>query len=112
MACRMGGRMKPSFMGRVAGFTVAMNDWIADGCPLRDPEETKELFETHCKRCPEMISAEGLVTMILPEGSGFCGECGCAVSADPTAVFNKVNKPQQGCPLGKWLPIVEIPEDG
>lgn len=100
--------MKASFMGRVKGFTVAMKDWIADGCPLRDPEETKELFEI-CKACPEMIPA-GTFAAALPPGSGFCSECGCVVSDDPVAVFNKVNKPLQGCPLKKWLPIVEIPD--
>jgi hypothetical protein len=108
--------MKASFMGRVQGFTVAMKDWIADGCPLRDPTETKELFETHCKGgdgppCREFIPNEAIGTFMLGKGSGFCAECGCVVSDDPTATFNKINKPHQGCPLKKWLAIVEIPKD-
>jgi hypothetical protein len=116
---RLRGRIMkptPSFMGRIVGFTVSMAEWLSDGCPLRDPTETRELFETHCKGgdgppCPKFIPNEAVGTFVLGKGSGFCAECGCVVSDDPTATFNKVNKPFKGCPLKKWLPIVEIPED-
>lgn len=104
---------RPSFMARIVGFTISMAEWLADGSPLRDPEETKELFETHClggdgppcEAYNPLVNATG-----LPGGyRGACMECGCSVSDDPEAVFNKVNKPHHGCPLKKWLPVVDIP---
>lgn len=79
-----------------------MVEWIADGCPYRDPDETKELFTEHCLNCPSYASG---TLEDVPGGS--CLECGCFVSPDPTAVFNKVNKPTHGCPLGHWKAVVK-----
>lgn len=111
--------MKPTFMTRIAGFTVSMSEWLADGSPLRDPDETRELFETHCQGgdgppCEAFLPKEEVGDIIsqiagkmIPENAGFCSECGCVVSDDPEAMVNKVNKPHQECPLKKWRKVVE-----
>jgi len=102
-----------NFLGRIKGFVIAMDDWIEAGRPLRDPEETRELFATHCRGgdgppCPEFVAWKGLTIIPtgLPENGGTCAECGCFVSDDPEIVMNRVNKPTLGCPLGKWKAVV------
>ena len=95
-----------------------MTDWISEGRPLRDPEDTKDLFETHCKGgdgppCPSYVPWEGLTVIPpgFPDDAGSCAECGCFVSGDPTIVMNKVNKPHEACPLKKWARIVQVKGD-
>jgi len=90
-----------------------MLEWLRDGSPLRDPEETAELFEL-CKECPNFIpkaeagdALSAAASPLIPDDAGFCSDCGCVVSGDPTAALNRVNKPFKGCPLGKWKAIVE-----
>ena len=98
-----------NFLARIKGFTIAMADWVDAGRPLRDPDETKELFESNCKECPEFVPWKGLAVIPtgMPEDGGTCAECGCFVSDDPEIILNRVNKPTLGCPLKKWKAIVK-----
>ena len=100
-----------NFLGRITGFTIAIVDWVEAGRPLRDPEETKELFETHCQGgdgppCDKFVPWP-FVPPGMPKDGGTCAECGCFVNSDPEIVLNRVNKPNMNCPLKKWGAIVD-----
>lgn len=94
----------PGFMGRVKGFVVSFTDWFAMGMPWRAPEETQELFSSHCLPCPE-YDPEKRAFIGWPKGT--CLACLCHVSGDADEMLNKVNKPHQGCPLDKWKKVID-----
>lgn len=94
-------------MTKVTGFLVAYRDWAAAGFPRRSPEWVKEIFETHCQKCP--IYDPKAVT---PFGSvGTCGKCGCHVSADPEDMLNKIVLPTSSCPLDPPLWRASVDSD-
>ena len=120
------GVLHPGFMAKVSGFLVSFADWFANGMPWRSPEETQELFETHCLgqvyRFVHGIGVVALRPTPCPEydperrafigwPKGVCRACGCHVSGDAFEVRNKVNKPHLECPLKKWLKVIDVKGD-
>ncbi len=116
------GISHPGFLSRISGFVLSLKQWHEAGMPWRSPDETKDLFEKHClgiigrdsdgtiiaQQCPE-YDPERRAFVGWPRGT--CLACGCNVSADAYEILNKVNKPNQGCPLRKWLKVVEFAEN-
>lgn len=84
-----------SFLGKVAGFTVAYTKWVAAGRPTRDPEWRKEIFEEFCAKC-EHYDPKGLTVL---GDVGKCLDCGCHVDPDSDGFNNKLNDPLEGCSL-------------
>lgn len=116
------GVRHPGFMAKVAGFVVSFADWYAMGMPWRTPDETQELFDTHCRgRGSRIVNGLGVIELketpcpeYDPEARAFIGwpkgvclACSCHVSGDAYEILNKVNKPHMGCPLEKWKKVID-----
>lgn len=106
------------------GFNAVMTfaDWKAAGYPVRDPEDVKAIFETHCAGfykdhndnwtghpatpCPLYV-ADGQAVPLGPRGlcddglefDGVKG-CGCHVSPDAGELTNALAVPVHPCPRG------------
>jgi len=96
---------RPPITRMAKGFVLTMFEWAMAGCPVRHPEEIREIFETHCRPCEFFNPGRNLLGK-----PGYCEKCGCHVSQDPDDVLNKIRDPLVGCPLDnpKWRRSVTV----
>jgi hypothetical protein len=66
----------------------ARSKWIAAGRPLRSDERIAEIWDTHCKNCPN-------------READHCKLCGCFIKRHGTTL-NKIAWASEDCPAGLW----------
>jgi len=76
----------PSLMTRAKNYLAARKIWVAAGKPLREDEEIKRIYNTHCKNCKYYTN------------NGYaCSQCGCYIN--DTNGWNKIAWATTHCPL-------------
>lgn len=100
----MADKKRPPLAFMAINATMSFLDWALHGCPVRNPEEVKETFETHCRPCEFYNPGKNVLGKM-----GYCEKCGCHVSPDGDDVFNKIRDPLISCPLDppKWKRSIE-----
>jgi hypothetical protein len=81
----------PSVSTQLWNYQNALRKWNKAGRPVRSPEEIKEILETRCKGC-DWYDKE----------SERCKGCGCKVTEDGMAIFNKIKMATESCPKELW----------
>ena len=97
---------RTNFLTKGFNALMTLNQWKKAGYPIRDPEDVKEIFETHCRPCP-LYNPDGRAITFGPRGlcddalefDGVKG-CGCHVSPDPEELTNALLVPIHPCPRG------------
>lgn len=82
---------KQSIFNLAYRYTRALSRWIKAGRPVRNEEEIKRIFETHCAPCEA-----------CDKQTSTCRHCGCRVNLMKAAPLNKIAMATEECPLGKW----------
>lgn len=85
--CRPG---PPSLRQRFSHYLAARRRWKAAGKPTRSPAQIAALYQI-CQACP--LFRNSICTH---------ERCGCRVSENPKAYFNKLAWKTETCPEGKW----------
>lgn len=80
----------PTMRQKYANYIAARKAWKEAGKPRRTEGQIKEIYEI-CKSCPKLRKD------VCTHAS-----CGCHISPNPKAFFNKLAWATEKCPLGKW----------
>jgi len=108
---------RTSFLEKGHQAFLTLRQWQEAGYPGRHPDDVRELFETHCMRCP--IYDPNRRSIPIVGKRGMCSDtrevdgvkgCGCHVSPDASEWTNALAIPQKACPLGHFGAVAEIAE--
>jgi len=81
----------PSLAARAWSYTKAMGRWLKSGGRVRSKVAVDEIYNNHCKHCDWFDSKEQA-----------CRGCGCVVSTNSMAIFNKIKMATEHCPKNLW----------
>jgi hypothetical protein len=84
----------PSLPRRILTWAEATVEWVAQGRPERSDEEVARLHATFCASSPPCRWYD--------VNKQRCQGCGCKVTANGPAIFNKIKMATQHCPRNLW----------
>jgi hypothetical protein len=81
----------PSLAKRTKTWAMAVTDWKLQGSPERSDAEVARIHEAYCVPCSWYDPAKQV-----------CKGCGCRVTRNNVAIFNKIKMATQHCPRRLW----------
>jgi hypothetical protein len=84
----------PGPVRRLFTWAEAVAGWVAAGSPERSEEEVARIYHTFCAGTP--------ACSWLDSDKQSCRGCGCRVTRDGAALFNKIKMATQHCPRMLW----------
>jgi hypothetical protein len=84
----------PNLAKRAVTWAQAVASWKLKGSPERSDEEVLRIYHQFCASTPPC--------RWFDSEHKRCKGCGCGVSPDGPAVFNKIKMATQHCPRGLW----------
>jgi hypothetical protein len=106
---------RTNFLTKGYNALMTLAEWKRQGYPGRAPEDVKDLFDTHCSKCPLYDPNSRAVPLAIAP-LGICSDrleldgvkgCGCHVSPDAGEWTNALAVPVKPCPRNLFPHLVE-----